>query len=128
MIPFLWDAGQTGISGAADQAIRDERTGPGETMLKKVKRVKLGIRACRRITKRGLRRDDWRSQKCGSPENLQIDHQIKRNEQGDDSLQNLETLCAHCHMEKHGQLRYSTPTAWVPHSLKVHSKRQPTVS
>jgi 5-methylcytosine-specific restriction endonuclease McrA len=47
-------------------------------MLKKITRIKLGIRAYRRIMKRVLERDDWRCQKCGSLENLQIHHQIKR--------------------------------------------------
>ena len=75
-------------------------------MLKKVKRIKLGIRTYRRLMKRVLERDDWRCQKCGSLENLQIHHQIKRSQQGDDALQNLVTLCAHCHMAEHGQLGF----------------------
>jgi len=78
-------------------------------MLKKVKRIKLGIQAYRRIMKRVLERDDWRCQKCGSLETLQVHHQIKRSQQGDDALRNLVTLCAHCHMEEHGQLLYSIP-------------------
>ena len=75
-------------------------------MLKKVKRIKLGIRAYRRIMKRVLERDDWRCQKCGSLENLQIHHQTKRSQQGDDALRNLVTLCSYCHMAEHGQLGY----------------------
>ena len=63
-------------------------------MLKKVKRIKLGIRAYRRIMKRVLERDDWRCQKCGSLQNLQVHHQTKRSQQGDDSVENLVTLCA----------------------------------
>jgi 5-methylcytosine-specific restriction endonuclease McrA len=80
-------------------------------MLKKVKRIKLGIRAYRRIMKRVLERDDWRCQKCGSLENLQVHHQIKRSQQGDDALRNLVTMCARCHMEEHGQLYYSVSAA-----------------
>ena len=80
-------------------------------MLKKVKRIKLGIRAYRRIMKRVLERDDWRCQKCGSLENLQVHHQIKRSQQGDDALRNLVTMCARCHMEEHGQLYYSVLAA-----------------
>ena len=75
-------------------------------MLKKIKRIKLGIRAYRRITKRILERDDWRCQKCGSLENLQIHHKIKRSQLGDDALANLVTLCARCHMGEHGQLSF----------------------
>ena len=75
-------------------------------MLKKVKRIKLGIQAYRRIMKRVLERDEWRCQKCGSLENLQVHHQTKRSQQGNDALANLVTLCAHCHMEEHGQLGF----------------------
>ena len=71
-------------------------------MLKKVKRIKLGIRAYRRIVKRVLKRDDWQCLRCGSLKDLQIHHQIKRSQQGDDSLENLITLCAHCHMGERG--------------------------
>jgi len=71
-------------------------------MLKKVKRIKLGIRAYRRIMKRVPERDDWRCQKCGLPENLQIRHKTKRSQQSNDSLENLVTLCARCHMGERG--------------------------
>ena len=63
-------------------------------MLKKVKRIKLGIRAYRRIVKRVLERDEWRCQKCGSLENLKVHHNTKRSQQGSDSLWNLINLCA----------------------------------
>ena len=76
-------------------------------MLKKVKRIKLGIRAYRRIMKRVLERDDWRCQKCGSLEDPHIHPQTKRSQHGDDAHRNLVTLCAHCHMEEHRQLFYS---------------------
>ena len=75
-------------------------------MLNKVKRIKLGIRAYRRIMKRVLERDDWRCQKCGSLENLPIHHQTKRSQQGNDSLANLVTLCARCHMAEQDHLGF----------------------
>jgi len=75
-------------------------------MLKKVKRIKLGIRAYCRIMKRVLERDDWRCQKCGSLEDLQIHHPINRSQLGDDALANLITLCAPCHASQHGQLYF----------------------
>ncbi len=75
-------------------------------MLKKVKRIKLGIRAYRRLTKLVLERDDWRCQRCGSLKDLQIHHKIKRSHLGSDSLANLVTLCARCHLEEHGQLYF----------------------
>ena len=75
-------------------------------MLKKVKRIKLGKQLYRRLMKRVLERDGWRCQKCGSLENLQIHHKIRRSHLGDDAVENLITLCARCHMEQHGQLSY----------------------
>ena len=59
--------------------------------------------------KRVLERDEWRCQKCGSLENLQVHHKIKRSQLGNDSLDNLVTLCAYCHMGEHGQLSYTIP-------------------
>ncbi len=80
-------------------------------MLRKVERIKLGVQAYKRLMKLVLKRDDSRCQKCGSLENLQIHHQIKRSHQGNDALQNLVTLCSYCHMGEHGQLLFSTLTA-----------------
>jgi len=75
-------------------------------MLRKVKRIKLGKQVYRRLTKRVLERDGWRCVRCGSLENLQIHHKIRRSQLGSDSLDNLVSLCAYCHMEEHGQLSY----------------------
>ena len=82
-------------------------------MQRKIKRIKLGKQIYRRLMKRVLERDDWRCQKCGSLENLQVHHKIKRSQQGRDALVNLVTLCAYCHMAEHGQLLYSVPAARV---------------
>jgi 5-methylcytosine-specific restriction endonuclease McrA len=57
--------------------------------------------------KRVLDRDNWRCQKCGAVKDLQIHHQRHRSQLGNDSLENLVTLCAYCHMEEHEQLTYS---------------------
>jgi 5-methylcytosine-specific restriction endonuclease McrA len=82
-------------------------------MLRKANRIKLGKQIYRRLMTRVLERDGWRCQKCGSLEKLQVHHKIKRSQQGDDSLANLVTLCAPCHMEEHGQLSYTLPAARV---------------
>ena len=76
-------------------------------MLKKVKRIKLGKRVYRRLTRRVLERDGWRCRKCGALDNLQIHHQVKRSQQGNDALANLVTLCAHCHIREHGHLYFA---------------------
>jgi 5-methylcytosine-specific restriction endonuclease McrA len=78
-------------------------------MLKKVKRIKLGKQIYHRLMKRVLERDGWRCKKCGSLENLQVHHRIKRSQQGDDSFGNLVTLCVNCHAAEHGQL--SSPSS-----------------
>jgi 5-methylcytosine-specific restriction endonuclease McrA len=88
-------------------------------MLKKIQRIKLGRQIYRRLMKRVLERDEWRCQKCGSLENLQVHHKIKRSQLGNDSVDNLVTLCAYCHMGEHGQLFYSLP------ATKVCSKPKP---
>jgi hypothetical protein len=92
-------------------------------MLRKVKRIKLGQQLYRRLMKRVLERDGWRCQKCGSLENLQIHHQIKRSQQGNDSLKNLVTLCAYCHMAEHGQLFYSVQAVRMCSKPKLRGKR-----
>jgi 5-methylcytosine-specific restriction endonuclease McrA len=51
-------------------------------MLKKAKRSKLGKQIYRRLMKRVLERDEWRCQKCGLLENLQVHHPVKRSQGG----------------------------------------------
>jgi 5-methylcytosine-specific restriction endonuclease McrA len=82
-------------------------------MIRNVRRIKLGPRIYRRLMKRVLERDNWRCQKCGSLENLQIHHKVKRSQRGNDALENLVTLCAYCHMAEHGQLCFE-PRAMKP--------------
>jgi 5-methylcytosine-specific restriction endonuclease McrA len=60
-------------------------------MLRKLKRIKLGKRVCKRLMERVLERDGWRCQRCGSMKNQQIHHKVKRVQHGNDSLQNLVT-------------------------------------
>jgi ATP-dependent DNA helicase RecQ len=49
-----------------------------------------------------LRRDSWRCQSCGTMLNLEVHHKELRSRSGDDSEQNLITLCAACHWLAHG--------------------------
>jgi 5-methylcytosine-specific restriction endonuclease McrA len=77
-------------------------------MLKKVKRIKLGKQVYGRLMKKVLERDGWRCRKCGSLKDLQVHHKVRRSQQGNDSLNNLVTLCAYCHMAEHGQLYFET--------------------
>ena len=48
-----------------------------------------------------LQRDGWRCQSCGSMSNLEVHHKQFRSHTGEDSEQNLITLCAACHLVTH---------------------------
>ncbi len=48
-----------------------------------------------------LRRDGWRCQSCGAMSNLEVHHKEFRSHSGDDSDQNLITLCTACHADVH---------------------------
>ena len=48
-----------------------------------------------------LRRDGWRCQSCGTMSNLEVHHKEFRSHSGDDSEQNLMTLCSKCHDSVH---------------------------
>jgi len=50
-----------------------------------------------------LQRDSWRCQFCGSPEQLQVHHIESRGRLGQDTEENLITLCAACHARVHGK-------------------------
>ena len=48
-----------------------------------------------------LRRDGWRCQSCGSMKNLEVHHQQYRSHSGEDTENNLVTLCSKCHRSHH---------------------------
>ena len=48
-----------------------------------------------------LRRDSWRCQTCGTMANLEVHHKQSRSQAGDDSEENLITLCTPCHTSLH---------------------------
>ena len=48
-----------------------------------------------------LRRDGWRCQSCGTMSNLEVHHKEFRSRLGDDSEENLITLCTACHANAH---------------------------
>jgi 5-methylcytosine-specific restriction endonuclease McrA len=48
-----------------------------------------------------LGRDGWRCQSCGTMANLEVHHKEFRTHSGDDSEQNLITLCTTCHSAIH---------------------------
>jgi len=50
-----------------------------------------------------LRRDSWRCQSCGAMSNLEVHHKEFRSHSGDDSEENLITMCSSCHAIAHGR-------------------------
>jgi 5-methylcytosine-specific restriction endonuclease McrA len=56
-----------------------------------------------RLRQEVLRRDGWRCQVCGTMSNLEIHHKEFRSHSGNDSEDNLITLCTACHQKTHGE-------------------------
>ena len=67
-------------------------------------RLKLNVKDYNLLRLRVLERDGWRCQHCGSPKDLQVHHLAKRSELGDDTEENLITLCDMCHKQIHLRL------------------------
>ena len=64
-------------------------------------RLHLDSEAYQQLCQQVLQRDGWRCQQCGSRTNLQVHHIQVRSQSGDDSEENLITLCADCHAHHH---------------------------
>ena len=64
-------------------------------------RLRLDADAYEELRQQVLRRDGWRCQSCGTMLNLEVHPKELRSRSGDDSEQNLITLCAACHWLAH---------------------------
>jgi 5-methylcytosine-specific restriction endonuclease McrA len=64
-------------------------------------RLRLEPKAYGELSKQVRERDGWRCQNCGTSDSLQVHHMTWRSRMGDDSLENLITLCAQCHKLLH---------------------------
>jgi len=64
-------------------------------------RLRLDSELYEELRQRVLRRDNWRCQDCGTMSNLEVHHKEFRSHSGDDSEQNLITLCSACHASVH---------------------------
>ena len=53
-----------------------------------------------RVRKLVHERDGWRCVRCGSPDNLTVDHIIPWSQNGPDKADNLQTLCVSCNTAK----------------------------
>jgi 5-methylcytosine-specific restriction endonuclease McrA len=70
-------------------------------------RLRLDPELYDRLRNQVLRRDGWRCQACGTRSNLEVHHKDFRSRGGEDSEQNLITLCLSCHSLVHGGARLS---------------------
>jgi 5-methylcytosine-specific restriction endonuclease McrA len=64
-------------------------------------RLRLDPVSYKRLRQQVLLRDGWRCQSCGTMSNLGIHHIQFRSHSGEDSEENLITLCVCCHEEMH---------------------------
>jgi len=67
----------------------------------KPRRVRLDADAYRALRWKVLERDAWRCQRCGSISGLEVHHMQRRSRQGEDSEENLVSLCPECHRAIH---------------------------
>jgi 5-methylcytosine-specific restriction endonuclease McrA len=67
----------------------------------KTPRLRLAPELYEELRLQVLRRDGWRCQSCGAMSNLEVHHVEFRSHSGDDSEQNLITLCTECHATIH---------------------------
>jgi 5-methylcytosine-specific restriction endonuclease McrA len=64
-------------------------------------RLRLAPNLFKNLRHQVLRRDGWRCQNCGALSNLEVHHRELRSQSGDDTEQNLITLCTACHSIVH---------------------------
>ena len=69
----------------------------------KRKRIKLSYYKYQKLVEEVLERDEYTCQnpECGMPANASPHHRILRSQSGDDSLENLVSLCSICHRKVH---------------------------
>lgn len=72
-----------------------------EKRIRKNKKRNKYIREFKVIRDEILERDNHICIECGSDDNLQIHHIVHRKNGGKNESENLQTLCAKCHSEKH---------------------------
>ena len=64
-------------------------------------RLRLDPTSYESVRNQVLRRDGWRCQSCGTMSNLEVHHREFRSHLGEDSEENLITLCTVCHARVH---------------------------
>lgn len=54
-----------------------------------------------RVKKEALKRDNYECTRCSRKDNLNVHHVVSLSEGGEDTLNNVETLCLDCHIKVH---------------------------
>jgi 5-methylcytosine-specific restriction endonuclease McrA len=67
----------------------------------KTERLRLAPVTYDQLRQQILRRDGWRCQLCDTMSNLEVHHKEFRSHSGEDSEENLITLCTSCHAQIH---------------------------
>ena len=67
----------------------------------RAKRLRLDPASYESLRQQVLRRDGWRCKFCGAMANLEVHHKEFRSRLGDDSEEDLITLCDSCHSRVH---------------------------
>jgi ATP-dependent DNA helicase RecQ len=70
-------------------------------ILRKAARLRLDLLSFESLRQQILRRDGWRCQSCGAMSNLEVHHKQFRSHSGNDSEENLITMCTACHAIAH---------------------------
>jgi 5-methylcytosine-specific restriction endonuclease McrA len=70
-------------------------------MRQKHRPVRVDPETYRTLCKTVLERDGWRCQFCGALRNLEVHHVEFRSHSGEDSKDNMITLCTGCHRRIH---------------------------
>jgi ATP-dependent DNA helicase RecQ len=63
--------------------------------------LRLDLASYERLRQQIQLRDGWRCQSCGAMSNLEVHHKKFRSHSGDDSDENLISLCTACHAIAH---------------------------
>lgn len=76
---------------------------PIKSVPKKRSRVKLSIKEYKDLIVSIFKRDSWKCRFCKVKTNLHAHHIKYRSQGGDDSIDNLITLCENCHKAIHNR-------------------------
>jgi hypothetical protein len=88
-------------------------------------RVKLDPASYDKLRRQTLQRDGLRCQVCGSMKRLEVHHLEFRSHCGDDSEENLITLCAECHAQMHLSGQLAAYGGTTQHSAEFTPPRLP---